>query len=296
VLIAQSHCDSARDRSSHPPALVDDFSSLRWLEVSAKTGLGLNLVKAALEEAVRDCFERRPPPPMGAGRIAVRNRLREILATDQGQRRLLDRTEFDHLCDEVGGVGDSEALLDFLHHNGVVFHRPGLFGDRIILDQNWALEAIYAIFDRKKILPPLRGYGCFNRADLEALTWSDYTPEEQKVFLGMMESWGICFKVRELPNREWEYIAPELLPEWSDAQEQLLGRLRDDPAEATARYAFLHHGILRNYLSKLGNPQSPFILVTSATCAGSATSLTRLNVGTEKPSRLIPHLPLRILA
>jgi internalin A len=78
----------------------------------------------------------------------------------------------------------------------------------------------------------------------------------------MMESCGICFRVRELPRvsedendeDEWEYIAPELLPEWSDAQEQLLGRLRDEPpiSERSARYAFLHDGILRNYLSKLG--------------------------------------------
>jgi hypothetical protein len=63
----------------------------------------------------------------------------------------------------------------------------------------------------------------------------------------MMESSGICFKVRDIPNNKWEYLAPELLPEWSDAQEQLLGRLRNDPpdAEATARYTFLHEGILR---------------------------------------------------
>jgi internalin A len=49
-------------------------------------------------------------------------------------------------------------------------------------------------------------------------------------------------------------MASELLPKWSDAQEQLLGRLHDDPpdAEASARYAFLHDGILRNYLSKPG--------------------------------------------
>jgi internalin A len=116
------------------------------------------------------------------------------------------------------------------------------------------LEAIYALFDRKKILPLLRGYGRFSRADLERLIWSDYTTEEQKVFLGMMESCGICFEVRKLPNGESEYIAPELLSKWSDAQELLLGRLRDDPpdAEASARYAFFHEGILRGYLSKLG--------------------------------------------
>jgi internalin A len=160
-------------------------------------------------------------------------------------------------------------LLDFLHHNGAVFYRPSLFGDRIVLDQNWALEAIYALFDRKKILPLLRGYGGFSRADLERLIWWDHTTDEpkytlaeQKVFLGMMESCGICFRVRELPqeeqlawrDKELEYIAPDLLPEWSDAQDLLLGRLRDDPpdADATAGYAFLHEGILRGYLSKIG--------------------------------------------
>ena len=118
------------------------------------------------------------------------------------QHRLLERAEFDRLCDEVGGVSDKDALLDFLHHNGVMFYRSGLFGDRIVLDQNWALEAIYSIFDREKILQLLRGYGRFSRADLEALIWSGFTPEEQKVFLGMMESCGICFRVRELPRAD----------------------------------------------------------------------------------------------
>jgi internalin A len=103
-------------------------------------------------------------------------------------------------------------------------------------------------------LPLLRGYGRFTRADLEALIWSDYTFEEQKVFLGMMESCGICFRLRELSYDEWEYLAPELLLRWSDAQDQLLGRLRGDPpaAEAEAHYPFLHEGILRGYLSKIG--------------------------------------------
>jgi internalin A len=78
VLIVQSQCDSARDRAMRPTAKTDDFL-LRWLEVSAKTGVGLNFVKGALEEAVRDRFDRRPPPPIGAGRIAVRDRLRAML-------------------------------------------------------------------------------------------------------------------------------------------------------------------------------------------------------------------------
>jgi len=260
VLIVQSQCDTREKRKLHPPAPVDDFPFHRSTEVSARTGLNLGILKESIKEAVRDRFDRRPPPPIGFGRVAVRDRLRQMLEEDQErepvnrQHRLLERAEFDSLCNDLGGVSDKVAFLDFLHHNGVVFYRHGLFRDRIILDQNWALEAIYAIFDRKKILPLLRGYGRFSRADLQALIWSGYTPEEQQVFLEMMESCGICFKVRELSKSEWEYLAPELLPEWSDAQQQLLGRLRNDPPDATAdaRYAFLHEGILRGYLSKLG--------------------------------------------
>jgi internalin A len=260
VLIVQSQCDTRDKRILHSPAPVDDFPFHRFTEVSARTGLNLGILKESIKEAVRDRFDRRPPPPIGAGRLKVRDQLRQMLEEDQKrepakrQHRLLEREEFDRLCVETGSVSDSNALLDFLHHNGVIFYRPGLFGDRIVLDQNWALEAIYSIFDRKKILPLLRGHGHFSRADLEALIWSGYTPDEQKVFLGMMESCGICFKVRKLSDDEWEYIAPELLPEWSAAQEQLLGRLRDEPpiSERNARYAFLHDGILRNYLSKLG--------------------------------------------
>jgi internalin A len=65
---------------------------------------------------------------------------------------LPEREEFDSLCAEAGGASNSRALIDFLHHNGVVFYRSGLFGNRNFLDQNWALEAIYSSgVDRNKL-------------------------------------------------------------------------------------------------------------------------------------------------
>ena len=261
VLIVQSQCDTRDKRVLYPPALADDFPFHRFIEVSARTGLNLGTLKEHIRESVRDRFERRPPPPIGLGRIKVRDRLRQMLEEDQKresahrQHRLLERPEFERLCEDLGGISDKEAMLDFLYHNGVIFYRPGLFQNQIILDQNWALEAIYSIFHRDKCHKQLKKLqGRFSREDLELLIWSGYTTAEQNAFLRMMESCAICFEVRKLPNGEWEYIAPELLPEWSEAQELLLGRLRDDTpnAAATARYAFLHEGILRGYLSELG--------------------------------------------
>jgi internalin A len=161
-----------------------------------------------------------------------------MLASDQKlpsakrRHRLIKRQAFDQLCSKIGGISDTEALLEFLH-NGVIFYRPGLFQNRIVLDQNWALEAIYAIFHRDKCFKQLKKlHGRFSREDLELLIWSDYAPEEQNVFLGMMESCGICFKVRKLPKDEWEYIALRVEPAVTD-------RLPHSPVRAQLRHTVL---------------------------------------------------------
>ena len=194
VLLIQSQCDTPAERAPLPLLNMDDFTALQRVQVSAKTNLGLDLVTAALKEAVRDCLYRRPPPPIGAGRVRVRDRLRELLAEDQKplptqRHQLLERADFDRLCDEEGEISDKEALLNFLHHSGVIFYQPGLFGGRIVLDQNWALEAIYALFDRKKILALLRGYGRFTRADLEALIWYAALPKPNRC---IETTWRAC--------------------------------------------------------------------------------------------------------
>jgi len=47
------------------------------------------------------------------------------------------------------GEEDPQALLEnWLVATGVVFYQEGLFGDNIILDQEWAIKAIYVLFER----------------------------------------------------------------------------------------------------------------------------------------------------
>jgi len=45
------------------------------------------------------------------------------------------------------------ALLHFLHNKGVVFYSPDLFQESFILDQYWALDAVYAVCDRGSTYP-----------------------------------------------------------------------------------------------------------------------------------------------
>jgi internalin A len=263
VLIIQSQCDHPRQRQHQLQNRLptEDFRYLRPFEFSAHTDLGLDLLEAQLKEAVRDVLDQHSPVAIGQGRVVVRNHLRALLEEDQerppGKRchRTLTWEGFQGICQQTGKVSNPRMLLDYLHHTGVVFYRPGLFDNRIILDQSWALDAIYTLFHRERTLSVLYRHGRFTRRELEVLIWGAFSVAEQELFLSMMESCGICFRARsnlskDLAHPEWEYFAPELLPEWSGVQDQLLGRLREGQpdAEARAHFRFLHEGILRGLL------------------------------------------------
>ncbi|HYH65902.1 MAG TPA: leucine-rich repeat domain-containing protein [Urbifossiella sp.] len=263
VLVVQARCDARGDEKPLPQADLDGLHA-RTLSVSARTGRGLDVFRAELRLAVRDLLDARPPYQIGVGRAAVRDRLRAMIAADRDHEpsarryRTLPRAAFAALCAEVGGVSSPDALLTFLHRSGVVFSRPGMFGDQIILDQQWALDAVYTVFDRARVLPVFRDHGRFTRTDLAHLAWQAYSVNEQKLFLGMMKECDICFEARERHaggEKEPVYVAPELLPEDRDTVDRVLaGRVPRGrpPASANARLRFLHDGVLRSVLARVG--------------------------------------------
>jgi internalin A len=260
VLLIQGKCDDPRDKAELPAAALDGLPVDR-LEFSARTDRGLDDLTAKLRGAVGGLLRKHPPYRIGRGRAAVRDRLRRMLEADlerpagERQHRTVARADFDALCAEAGNVSSPEALLDFLHRTGVLFYRSGLFGDRIVLDQQWALDAVYALLDRARTLPALHNRGRFTRRDLGSLAWQGYSDDDQVTFLDMMEQCGICFRICQRSHDEPEYVAPELLPEYTEALRAFLaGRIPPGPAdaEATARYPFLHEGILRTFLSRVG--------------------------------------------
>jgi len=259
VILVQSQFDTWVGRVPKPPSgEVGDFDLLQTVRASAKTKNGPDAMRAALDDAVREGLLVTPGQRIGTRRVRVRNRLRELLKENDDCYRLLDRADFDRICNEEKGVSSTEALLEFLHNTGAIYYCKELFNGRIVLDQNWALQAVYTVFDREKTLPILRdeNLGRFTRLQLHRLVWGSYTLEQQEVFLGLMESCGICFRAGRDLNGEVEYVAPELLPSQTGAQRKLInGRVPlDDPAaEAVASYPFLHEGILRNFLSRIGS-------------------------------------------
>jgi internalin A len=181
----------------------------------------------------------------------VRNRLVKLRETE----KTIDRARFDAICADTHHGASSQALLHYLHQSGDVFHQSGLFGDAIVLDQQWALDGIYTLFDRSLVLPLLRGQnGLFAPELLDALAWhGHYRAAEQQLLLSMMASCDLIFTVHQWGETHY-YAMIDALPE----AEALANRIAmvwpadADVVEAVANYTFLHDGVLRALLARIG--------------------------------------------
>ena len=142
--------------------------------------------------------------------------------------------------------------------SGSCFYRPGLFHDDVILDQGWALDAIYAVFHREKCYGRIRRQqGRFTRSDIEDWVWREHghSVKEQELFLSMMQSCGICFEHRRAQDgSEAEYIAPDLLPDRAALAVELEQKWKSAQSTeaATFEYAILHPGLMRSIISRIG--------------------------------------------
>ncbi len=258
VIVVQSQCDTSSDRRSDPPrpAGAGFFECCAY---SAKKDRGRETLENYLREAIRHLIDRTGTLQIGRGRARVRQKLYDWRQDDQPlkpeerQHRTLSVADFRALCDQDGGIVSWEHALGYFHQTGVVFYRRDLFSDRIVLDQNWALDAVYSVFHRGKTVPWLRDSGRFTCEDLAATVWQGHSIEEQKLFLGIMESCGVCFSCGKTARGEDRYIAPDLLPGF----ETVKGRLhawKEDTDTYTLRleYRFFHPAVIRGLMSRIG--------------------------------------------
>jgi internalin A len=264
VIIVQSQCDRFADRRPSPQRLngCGFFESCSY---SAKEDLGRETLEGHLRDAMRYLLEQNGALEIGRGRAEVRRRLYDWRSKDQKRKpekrrhRTLTLDEFRALCDEAGGIVSWEHALDYFHQTGVVFYRQDLFSNCIVLDQDWALAAVYTVFHRGRAVPWLRDSGRFTREDLAATVWQEHSLEEQRLFLGLMTSCGVCFPCGKTDQREARYVAPDLLPKF----EAVAGRLhawKEEPYTPMLRleYRFFHQAVIRGLMSEIGRQAGDF--------------------------------------
>jgi internalin A len=266
VLLIQTRCDTVADELRQPPApdaLLNRFGFCKVLHYSAREDRG----RAALDEAIGDAIgwtrQHQGNAMIGIGRLKVRRRLEKLrdddakLPAPDRRHRVISNDFFVGICVEEGGVSNPGHLLAYLHECGVVFHRPEIFGGEIVLDQEWALEAIYTLFNREKSWRQLRRLkGRFTRSLLATLAWQEYDEREQALFIELMKSAGICFVHREGDARshtETEYIAPDLLPDLQEVGEELAAFWQNElTEERTLEFPFEYPGLVRGIIARVG--------------------------------------------
>jgi len=123
--------------------------------------------------------------------------------------------------------------LAFLSHVGLVFWHHRLFHKQVIIRQEWALNAVYSVLDRRENSPVYRNLqklkGRFTAEDLlvvdegkRPVQWGKrYEKEEQDLLLSLMVRMGICFPLVREERSYWGkalYVSIAHLPRAAEAR------------------------------------------------------------------------------
>ncbi|MEM9928187.1 MAG: COR domain-containing protein [Bacteroidota bacterium] len=232
---------------------------------------GYSSLELDIEQAMREAKDK--------GRDVPKNhfRLRQLIREKQAAGvRLLTLEEFDALAAQAAAETQAfelhphEILSNWLHKTGVVYYQKSKTGDRIILDQHWATEAIYAIFRRDEghnySAEIYNNGGFFTGADLRRY-WNHPSEEDEVLFEQFMRNCELAYQVNRaereeaLPFAERRYCAPQLLPQAAPTDNRYLNGFRKRMVRQPQSFwhlrlyrEFLHTGIINRLIIALHRP------------------------------------------
>lgn len=151
IIIVQSKCD-VEDEIALPP-LPDDWrgtrSFVRVVECNTRRDDGMAALDQAVAEAVKYCQSREDRVGASARFMEMLQHLRMVRAKDASlpaekrMHRFMPVKEFHSLCVEYGQVSNVSAVLKTLSDAGEVYFKENVFGGRVVLDMQWALDGAY---------------------------------------------------------------------------------------------------------------------------------------------------------
>jgi len=178
--------------------------------------------------------------------------------------KFMSLADYRKLATAAGETEPDQLLTNWLVKTGVVFYKKGLFDDKIILNQEWAIKAIYTLFDRgdKGFYHEIKEEdGRFSGKELRTY-WEDYPQNVQELFLGFMLNSEMCFEVRSKEEErnasktfeKRQFIAIELMPEKRprifDERENNWVTNGDTIAYICYQHPFLHQGIIQSFIAR----------------------------------------------
>lgn len=259
IIIVQNKAGEQQENDERAPDKIEELKQryhiVDYISLSAaKGGAKIKELEQKIQKAIRtmDDVLRPIPQPWQT----VREHLDQLALTTD----CITYEHYQTICTEehISEISPSseKSLIEFLHATGTVYYSSAV-SDQIILNQRWAIEAIYSLFDRDETYFRLleKGHGRFTRTELAETVWKAYSKKTQEVFLGFMLSAELCFK---LIGNSWEnkdtdvYIAPQLLPAISPEKQARQLAQYSGALHLRYRHEFYHEGILHRFIARVG--------------------------------------------
>jgi internalin A len=229
-------CNKAEDEQEYfPTALLDlqsQYKITSFFSVSAKTGFHIPDLFQHIQTQLEQMHEMGMQMPLSWKKV------QDQLSAIQDQP-YIHFTTYHNICTEEGLSEDSAyTLLRFLHHSGFVFWHERYLNDQIVLDQKWALDAIYTLLDRNSWYKVLKGKALLKYSEL-AGCWSEYPEEQVELFLEIMQSCELGLKIEDKPySHDPYYLIPEFLP---DQPAPAVAQTWENAAGPVFHFRFQHH-------------------------------------------------------
>ena len=250
VLIVQNLFDGQTERNILTDAQRQDYEK-RGLDITtycinAKTGVKIKSLKSAIEEEAEQLLKTNAEE-LPTSWVNIRKAVADKrLAKD----KTLAWADFENICRDCGLTTDPNVILGYLHRAGELFHYDNQFDNQIILDQEWALKAVYAVLKRDRIE---RYKGVFTFEDLRDFWQKDnpnLTDEEAKIFLNFMLANKTMFYTEGTSNERGdnpEFVVPQLLPIEKPEMYSLWAEI-PHKTRYQIEYTFLHRDIIERFI------------------------------------------------
>ncbi len=218
LLVVQNKVEQDADKDAEARKTAAD-AGIDFYTVSARQGHRIESLRNTIAELGRELPHYNMVMPKSW--LAVRDYFLANIDKPAFERmRLLQYKDFEAVCEDKKVMPRSiPSLLRLLHQTGIVYTHKELLGDTIIADMDWALEAIYKPLERGKPFYNLMQKDLLGRVRVQTLfaaLGDNYSVNQQWLFLGFMQSCGLCFALHDpsLPDKSLDryYIFPQFLP------------------------------------------------------------------------------------
>jgi internalin A len=201
---------------------------------------------------------------MPENRYQLRQTLREL---QKAGKKAIPLTEYLEYTKDFEREVATDLLKNWLVVTGVVFYREK-FGDEVILDQAWAINAIYTLYRRTPVegednttyYQIQKDNGRFTGKTLKSI-WKTYSSSEQNSFIKFMLACELCFETTEreytdlkadeikaLPFEKRHFIAPQMMSEImpKSIEDSYLNKTKN--WYLNYEHELWHYGILQSFI------------------------------------------------